>query len=403
MKKTIKDFDLNNKRVIIRCDFNVPIKDGIILDDNRIKESLKTINYALDNNAKIILLSHLGRVKTDDDKKDNTLLPVSKRLSELLGINVNFIGETRGSVIENTIKNMKAKDIVMLENTRYEDVPDKKESNNDEELGRYWASLGDIFINDAFGTAHRTHASNVGIASNIPSGIGFLIEKELKMLGDMLNEPKRPYVVIAGGAKMNDKIKIIDKLIKKADYILLGGGIANTFLVAKGYDLKKSVYDEESIPHTKELLKKYDEKIILPVDGYSSSSYSDGLKVNYYKMDNVEDGEMILDIGPETVDLFKTYLLKAKTIFWNGPVGVSEFKNFEYGTKKLCEILKQSDANVVVGGGDSAAAVIRFGYKNFFSHVSTGGGASMEFIEGKILPAIAVIEEKSSNDEKQKN
>lgn len=403
MKKTIKDFDLNNKRVIIRCDFNVPIKDGVILDDNRIKESLKTINYALDNNAKIILLSHLGRVKTDNDKKDNTLLPVSKRLSELLGVKVNFINETRGSVIENFVKNMKPKDIVMLENTRYEDVPNKKESNNDEKLGKYWASLGDIFINDAFGTAHRTHASNVGIASNIPSGIGFLIEKELKMLGDVLNEPKRPYVVIAGGAKMHDKIKIIDKLIKKADYILLGGGMANTFLVAKGYDLKKSVYDEESVSHAKELLKKYDEKIILPLDGYSSSSYSDGLKVNYYKLDNVEDGEMILDIGPETIKLFSKYILKSKTVFWNGPVGVSEFKNFEYGTKKICEVLKQSDANVVVGGGDSAAAVIRFGYKNSFSHVSTGGGASMEFIEGKILPAIAVIEEKSSNYEKQKN
>ena len=403
MKKTIKDFDLNNKRVIIRCDFNVPIKDGIILDDNRIKESLKTINYALDNNAKIILLSHLGRVKTDNDKKDNTLLPVSKRLSELLGVKVNFINETRGSVIEEVIKNMEPKDIVMLENTRYEDVPNKKESNNDEKLGKYWASLGDIFINDAFGTAHRTHASNVGIASNIPSGIGFLIQKELKMLGDVLNEPKRPYVVIAGGAKMHDKIKIIDKLIKKADYILLGGGIANTFLVAKGYDLKKSVYDEESVSHAKELLKKYDEKIILPLDGYSSSSYSDGLKVNYYKLDNVEDGEMILDIGPETIKLFSKYILKAKTVFWNGPVGVSEFKNFEYGTKKMCEVLKPSDANVVFGGGDSAAAVIRFGYKNSFSHVSTGGGASMEFIEGKILPAIAVIEEKSSNYEKQKN
>lgn len=394
MKKTIRDFNLNNKKVIIRCDLNVPIKDGIILDDNRIKESLKTINYAVDNGAKVILLSHLGRIKTIEDKDKNSLKPVADRLSKLLCKNVMFIEETRGKVLEDAIDNMNSKDIILIQNTRYEDLPDKKESSNDKELGKYWAALGDIFINDAFGTAHRSHASNVGIASNIPSGIGFLMEKELNMLGDVLNAPKRPYVVIAGGAKMNDKIKVIDKLIEKADYILLGGGIANTFLTAKGLNLKASIYDEESIIHVKELMDKYSNKIILPVDGYGSSAYQDGLDVTYFKLNEVPDNIMILDIGPESIELFSKYILKAKTIFWNGPVGVSEFDNFKYGTEELCKCLERSKASVVIGGGDSAAAAIKFGYKDTFAHISTGGGASMEFIEGKDLPGISSIEDK---------
>lgn len=394
MKKNIKDFDIENKRVIIRCDLNVPIKDGVILDDNRIVESLKTIRYATFNNAKVILLSHLGRIKSEEDKEQNSLKPVAARLSQLLNQNVMFVPETRGAVLEDAINNMNPKDIILMENTRFEDVPGKKESSNDEALGKYWASLGDIFINDAFGTAHRAHASNVGIATNIPSGIGFLVEKELKMLGDALNEPQKPYVVIAGGAKMNDKIKVLDNLIEKADYILLGGGIANTFLTAKGYDLKASIYDVESIKHAKELMDKYENKIILPVDGYGSNAYQDGLDVTYDKLDNVTDKNMILDIGPLSVELFSKYIKNAKTIFWNGPVGVSEFKNFEYGTKELCKALKDSGATVVIGGGDSAAAAIRFGYKDDFAHISTGGGASLEFIEGKILPGIDSIEDK---------
>lgn len=394
MKKNIKDFNIKNKKVIIRCDLNVPIKDGIILDDNRIVESLKTIRYATCNNAKVILLSHLGRIKSEEDKEKNSLKPVARRLSELLNQKVMFIPETRGTVLEDAINNMESKDIILIENTRFEDVPGKKESSNDEELGKYWASLGDIFINDAFGTAHRAHASNVGIASNLPSGIGFLVEKELKMLGNALNKPQKPYVVIAGGAKMNDKIKVLDNLIEKADYILLGGGIANTFLTAKGYDLKASIYDAESINHAKELMKKYESKIILPVDGYGSSKYQDGLDVVYDKLNNVTDNNMILDIGPLSVELFSKYINSAKTIFWNGPVGVSEFKNFEYGTKELCKTLKDSGATVVIGGGDSAAAAIRFGYKNDFAHISTGGGASLEFIEGKTLPGIFSIEDK---------
>ena len=391
MIKTLKDLELENKKVIIRCDLNVPIKDGKILDDNRIKESLKTINYVLDKNAKVIILSHLGRIKEETDLEKNSLKPVSVRLSELLGIEVKFVEQTRGSVLENEISNMNNKEVILVENTRFEDFPDKKESSNDEELGKYWASLGDVFINDAFGTAHRAHASNVGIAKNIPSAVGFLVEKEIKMLGDTLNNPQKPYVVIMGGAKMHDKIKVIDKLIEKADYLLLGGGIANTFLKAIGYDLKASIYDEESLEHAKKLYEDYEDKIILPVDGYGSSSYSDGLEVKYSSVENIEDGIMMLDIGPKTVEIFSKYILDSKTIFWNGPVGVSEFKNFEYGTKKLCEVLRNSGADVIVGGGDSAAAAIRFGYKDDFAHISTGGGASLEFIEKQNLTALEAI------------
>ena len=394
MKKTIEDFNLYGKKIILRCDLNVPIKDGKVLDDNRIIESLKTIKYAIANNAKVIILSHLGRIREKDDMKKNDLFPVSVRLSELLGKEVKFVPETRGSVVENTINDMENGDVILLQNTRYEDYPDKKESSNDLELGKYWASLGDIFINDAFGTCHRAHASNVGIANNLQSGIGFLVEKELKMLGNVLAEPKRPYTVILGGAKMNDKIKVLDKLIDKADYVLLGGGIANTFLTAQGFNLKKSIYDADSISHAKELLSKYENKIVLPTDGYASKEYADGLLVSYFDLNNVDNDNMILDIGPKTVDIFKEYINKSETIFWNGPVGVSEFKNFEYGTKSLCELLSNSNATVVIGGGDSAASAIRFGYKNKFAHISTGGGASLEFIEGRKLPGIEVIEDK---------
>ena len=279
MKKTIKDLDIKNKRVIIRCDLNVPIKDGTILDDNRIRESLETINYALDNNAKVIILSHLGRVKSEDDKKGKSLLPVAERLSELLNKEVKFIKDTRSNYLTNEVNNMKEKDIILIENTRFEDVNGSLESKNNEELAKYWASLGDVFINDAFGTLHRAHASNVGIASILPSAVGFLVEKELVMLDTCVNVKDRPFVVIMGGAKVHDKINVIDSLIKKADYLIAGGGIANTFLKAKGYDLKKSLVDLESIDYCKDLLNKYSDKIILPVDGYSSSEYMDGLEV----------------------------------------------------------------------------------------------------------------------------
>lgn len=395
MKKTVRDYNLENKKVIVRCDLNVPLdSNGNILDDNRIKESLKTLQYLIDNNAKVIILSHLGRIKSEEDKNKNSLKSVSIRLSELLGIKVKFIKQTRGSVLEDAVNTMKEKDVVLVENTRFEDYPEKKESNNDEELGKYWASLGDIFVNDAFGTSHRMHASNCGIASHIPSCIGFLIEKEIHALQNVLENPKRPYIAIMGGAKMKDKIKIIDKLIEKVDYLLLGGGIANTFLKALDYDLKKSIYDEESINHAKELLSKYKDKIILPVDGYSSSDYMDGLEVKYSLLNQMSEDMMVLDIGPKTIELFSKYINESKTVFWNGPVGVSEFKNFEYGTKMLCEVLKESGSTVILGGGDSASAAINFGYKSSFYHISTGGGASLEFIDNSDLPAIKIIDDK---------
>lgn len=394
MKKTIKDLDIKNKRVIIRCDLNVPIKDGTILDDNRIRESLETINYALDNNAKVIILSHLGRVKSEDDKKGKSLLPVAERLSELLNKEVKFIKDTRSNYLTNEVNNMKEKDIILIENTRFEDVNGSLESKNNEELAKYWASLGDVFINDAFGTLHRAHASNVGIASILPSAVGFLVEKELVMLDTCVNVKDRPFVVIMGGAKVHDKINVIDSLIKKADYLIAGGGIANTFLKAKGYDLKKSLVDLESIDYCKDLLNKYSDKIILPVDGYSSSEYMDGLEVIYNDLDNIKDNQMVLDVGPKSIENFKPILEKAKLVFLNGPLGVSEFKNFEYGTKELLKILNDINSKVVIGGGDSAAAAIRFGYKNSFDHISTGGGASLELIEGKELPGIKVIENK---------
>lgn len=394
MKKIITDYNLDNKKVIIRCDLNVPIKDGIINDDNRIKESIKTIKYAIDHNAKVILLSHLGRVKTIEDKVKYTLLPVANRLEELLGVNVKFINETRGSVVQDIVNGMKPKEVVLLENTRFEDYPCNKESNNDEELGKYWSGLGDIFINDAFGTMHRSHASNVGICKYLPSGVGFLVEKELSMLGDTLNNPKRPYTVILGGVKVSDKIKVIDKLIKKCDYMLLGGGLANTFLVAKEYDLKKSIYDKDSISYAKDMLSKYGDKIILPVDGYVSSSFSNSKDKRYCLIDEVKDGYMILDIGDKTIDLYTKYINKSKTVFLNGPVGVFEFDNFSYGTKSILKALDKKEIDVIVGGGDSSYAAIKFGYNNKYKHISTGGGASLKYIEEGTLPALEVIDDK---------
>lgn len=388
MKKTIKDFDLNNKKVIIRVDFNVPIKDGIIKDDNRIVESLETINYALSNNAKVILLSHLGRIKEESDKSKNNLEVVAKRLSELLHKNVIFAPTTRN--LESYVESLKIGEVLLVQNTRYEDLDGKKESGNDQSLGAYWASLGDIFINDAFGTSHRAHASNVGIASHLPSGVGFLVEKELKAFWPVLNDPARPFTVILGGAKVSDKIGVIKELVEKADYLLIGGGMAYTFLKALGKDIGSSLLDSESLAFASEMLNKYSNKIILPVDHVCASSISDD--VQYSVLDEIKG--IGLDIGPKTIELFKSYLLKSKTIVWNGPVGYSELEHFSKGTKALCEIIASTSAYTVVGGGDTAAAVIKMGYKNKFSHISTGGGASLELLEGKKLPGIEIIDDK---------
>lgn len=394
MKKTIRDYDLNNKKVIIRCDFNVPMKDGKITDDNRIKESLETIKYAIDNNAKVILMSHLGRVKTEEDKKDKSLKAVSDRLSELLKRSVTFINVTRGEKLELAINNMKPQDVLLVENTRYEDVEGKKESGNDLELGKYWASLGDIFINDAFGTCHRAHASNVGIASHLPSGIGFLVEKELNILGNTLENPKRPFAVILGGSKVNDKIKVIENLVTKADYILIGGGMAFTFLKAKNIEIGKSILDEENISFCKEIMSKYPDKIILPIDTVCSKKIDEDSSFQNKFITDLKTDDIGLDIGFNTVKLFCEYLSECKTVIWNGPVGMCEIKNYQEGTRKLCEFLSKLDSSVIIGGGDTAAAVISLGFKDSFTHISTGGGASLELMEGKILPGVDIINDK---------
>lgn len=388
--KTIRDFDLKGKKVIIRVDFNVPIKDSIINDDNRIVESLPTINYAIENEAKVILLSHLGRVKEEKDLKKNDLKPVSVRLSELLNKEVTFIEETRGQKLEESVKNMNEKDVLLIQNTRYEDLDGEKESSNDEELGQYWASLGDIFINDAFGTSHRSHASNVGIAKNLESGIGFLIEKELKEL-EVINNPERPFTVILGGSKVSDKIGVIKNLVNVADYILIGGGMAYTFLKSQDINIGKSLLDEENLEFCKEMLDKYQDKIILPTDSIVTKEIKENSEFKEKFITDFDNDDIGVDIGYSTTKLFKNFLDISKTIVWNGPLGVFEIENFSNGTKKICDVLSNLDATTIIGGGDTASAVINFGYKDKFTHISTGGGASLELLEGKRLPGIEII------------
>lgn len=394
MKKTIKDYDLSGKKVIIRCDFNVPIENGIIKDESRIKKSLKTIRYARKQGAKVILMSHLGRVKTIEDKEKYTLKPVAERLSKLLRKEVKFINETRGQNLENAIDNMKDKDVILIENTRFEDLDGKKESNNDKKLGKYWASLGDIFINDAFGTIHRSHASNLGIASNIPNGLGFLVEEEIKKLTKLTNKPRKPYTIILGGAKVSDKIGVISNLITKADYILIGGGMAFTFLKAAGFNIGSSLCEREKLAYCKEMLENYPDKLILPIDVITATEIKDNTKTHERFINEIEEDEMGLDIGPRTLEVFKQYLDDCKTIFWNGPVGCFETKGFENGTKELFEIITNTKAYTLVGGGDTARAATTFNYENKISHVSTGGGASLAFLEGIELPALKIINEK---------
>ncbi len=392
MKKTIKDYNLTGKKVIIRCDFNVPMEEGRITDDNRIVQSLPTIKYAIENGAKIILMSHLGRVKTEEDLIKNNLKPVALKLSELLNKTIIFIDETRGEKLENACNNLKNGEVLLMQNTRYEDLEGKKESSNDEELAKYWSSLADIYINDAFGTCHRAHASNVGIASNLPNGIGFLVEKEINALENAISNPKRPYTVIMGGAKISDKITLIEHLVKEVDHILIGGAMAYTFLKAQGKNLGKSLIDTENVDFCKKMLDNNQGKIILPVDHIVSNNIENGnIKIIE---DNFDKEDIGLDIGPKTIELFSTYLEKSKTIIWNGPVGYTEKNEFSNGTKALCEILKTLDSTVIIGGGDTAASIIKLGYSNEFTHISTGGGATLEYLEGKELPGIKIISEK---------
>lgn len=394
MKKTIVDYNIDGKRVIIRCDLNVPIENGVITDDNRIRESVETIKYAVDAGAKVIILSHLGRVKTEEDKKENSLLPVSVRLSELLGFQVKFIPFTRGPEVENAVKSMKDGDVILLENTRFEDILGNKESGNDPELGKYWASLGDVFINDAFGTAHRAHASNVGIATYLPSGIGFLVKKELDTLGEAIRDPKRPFVVILGGSKVADKIGVIENAVKIADTVLIGGGMTYTFLKALGYNIGTSIVDDSNLDFCKRVYEENKDKIVLPVDVVVGTSMMQETGSRLVDINGIGTNEMGLDIGVATISKFKQILLNAKTVIWNGPVGVFEIDKFANGTRKLCEILANIPAKVIIGGGDSAAAAIKFGFKDKYTHISTGGGASLEMLEGKKLPGIEVIQDK---------
>lgn len=393
MKKTIKDYDLHGKRVIIRCDFNVPMKDGKITDDTRIQAALPTIEYAINESAKVILMSHLGRVKEEKDLVKNDLFPVAQRLSNLLNQKVLFCKATSGSELKDAVDGLKDGEVLLMQNTRYEDLNGKKESSNDPELGAFWASLGDIYINDAFGTAHRAHASNVGIASHLPNGIGFLIEKELNHL-DSLKNPERPYVIIMGGAKVSDKIKVIENLAPIADKIMIGGGMAFTFLKAKGIDIGKSLLEEDSLEFCQKMIATYGDKLVLPVDVNVTTEFSEETPHHICKVSEIGADEMAMDIGPETIAMMKEVLANAKTVFWNGPLGVYEMKEYQNGTNELLNAVANSSIHSVLGGGDIVAAASELGFKDKVSHASTGGGATLEFLEGKELPGIAIIQEK---------
>ena len=386
--KTIRDLNIDNKKVIIRCDFNVPIKDGEITDDTRIVGALDTIKYCLDHNAKIILLSHLGRVKETEDLDKNNLAPVAKRLSELLEKDILFSEYTRGEELEETVNSMEPGDIILVQNTRYEDLNGKKESGNDEELGKYWASLGEVFINDAFGTIHRAHASNCGIAAHLPSGFGFLVEKELNALS-VLDNPEHPFVVVLGGAKVEDKIGVIENLVKKADKILIGGGMAFTFLKAQGKEIGKSLLDENNIEFCVDMLENYKDKIELPEDFAVTHEFTNDEE--YRESTEIAPDEMGLDIGSKTLEKYENILKDAAIVIWNGPLGVYEFEKYKKNTDNLLKFVVDNNIKTILGGGDIVAAATAAGYKDKVYHASTGGGATLEYLEGKKLPGIEAI------------
>lgn len=397
MAKTIvSDLHVSGKKVLVRADFNVPMKDGVITNDNRIVQALPTIEFLIKNGAKVILFSHLGKVKTEEDKQSKSLRPVAKRLGELLNKDVTFIPETRGEALETAINNLNDGDVLVFENTRFEDIDGKKESKNDPELGKYWASLGDVFVNDAFGTAHRSHASNVGISAHLKTAAGFLMEKEIKFIGGAVDTPARPFVAILGGAKVSDKIGVIENLLDKADKVLIGGGMAYTFYKAQGKEIGRSLLEEDRVELAKSLLEKAGDKLVLPVDTTVATEFSNDAPATIVSSQDIPVDQEGLDIGPETVKLFASYLKDAKTVVWNGPMGVFEFPNFAKGTIGVCEAIAHLEgATTIIGGGDSAAAAIQLGFADKFTHISTGGGASLEYLEGKELPGVAAITEKT--------
>ena len=397
-KLTVKDVDLKGKKVLVRVDFNVPVKDGVITNDNRITAALPTIKYILEQGGRAILFSHLGRVKEEADKEGKSLAPVAADLAAKLGQDVKFIpGVTRGAELEAAVNALEDGQVLLVENTRFEDVDGKKESKNDPELGKYWASLGDgVFVNDAFGTAHRAHASNVGISANVDKAVaGFLLENEIAYIKEAVETPERPFVAILGGSKVSDKIGVIENLLAKADKVLIGGGMTYTFYKAQGIEIGNSLVEEDKLDVAKALLEKSNGKLILPVDSKEANAFADYTEVKDTEGEAVDPGFLGLDIGPKSIAKFDEALTGAKTVVWNGPMGVFENPDFQAGTIGVMDaIVKQPGVKSIIGGGDSAAAAINLGRADKFSWISTGGGASMELLEGKELPGLAALTDK---------
>lgn len=394
MKKTIRDIDWSDKTAVVRCDFNVPLVNGKISDDTRIVAALPTINYLRDHGAKVVILSHLGRPKGEPND-DFSLHPVAERLSERLGAHVNFIKSDLvvDDKVSEAVKNLDPSEVALLENVRYR----SEETKNDPTFARELASLGDVFVQEAFGTAHRAHASTTGIADYIPAVSGFLVEKELKFLGAAIEKPERPLAAIMGGAKVKDKIPVIINLLDKIDYLVIGGGMVYTFLKAEGYSIGKSIFDEEGyelIGKIKAEAATKGVKLILPVDIVAAKEFSNESEHDVYSVSEIPDDMMGMDIGPKSEQLYCSELEKCKTVVWNGPMGVFEMPTFASGTRAIAECLASIDATTIIGGGDSAAAVTSFGLADKMTHISTGGGASLEFLEGKELPGIACLNEK---------
>ena len=393
-KKTLKDLNVENKRVLVRVDFNVPIKEGIITDTNRIEASLTTIKYLIDNNAKVILMSHLGRPK-GEPKPEFSLKPVAQKLSEMIGQDVKFIDSDKvvdDSVIEES-KKLQPKEIMLIQNTRFR----KEEEKNDQTFSKELSQLADLYVNDAFGTSHRAHASNVGVSKFLPSAVGFLVQKEIEIMGKALENPERPFTAILGGAKVSDKIGVIENLLDKVDTILIGGAMAFTFIKSKGKNVGKSLIEEDKLDLAKSLLEKAQEKgvkIFLPVDFVVAKEMSEDSDSKVINIDDFTDDIAGFDIGTKTIKIFDEEIQKSKTIVWNGPMGVFEIEQFSKGTFEIANSLVKSKATTIVGGGDSASAIAKSGNKDKVTHVSTGGGASLEFLEGKVLPGIDCINER---------